>query len=71
MKLLNQNEKDLLASLKYRMMRTDHAGRVALIRDERFVNVILKLIEWGFPIDQGEKVPPAASQEVDLAEKRS
>ena len=71
MKFLNQNETDLLASLKYRMMRTDHAGRVALIRDERFVNVILKLIEWGFPIDRGEIVSPAASQEVDLAEKRS
>ena len=66
MKLLNQNETDLLASLKYRMMRTDHAGRVALIRDERFVNVILKLIEWGFPIeDMGktEKVSSAASDE--------
>ena len=56
MKLLNQNEVDLLASLKYRMDRTDKAGKVALIRDERFVNVILKLIEWGFPIDHGEKV---------------
>ena len=56
MKLLNQNEVDLLASLKYRMDRTDKAGKVALIRDERFVNVILKLIEWGFPIDQEEKV---------------
>ena len=64
MKLLNQNETDLMADLKFRMKRTDYAGRVALIRDERFVNVILKLIEWSFPIDQGEKVPPAASQEV-------
>ena len=63
MKLLTQNEVDLMASLKYRMQRTDHAGRVALIRDERYVKVILKLIEWGFPIDQGEIVPPAASQE--------
>jgi len=57
MKLLNQNEVDLLADLKFRMQRADHAGRVALIRDERFVGIILKLIEWGFPIDQGEKVP--------------
>ena len=66
MKFLNQNETDLLASLKYRMMRTDHAGRVALIRDERFVNVILKLIEWGFPIDHEEIVPPATSQEAAI-----
>ena len=69
MKLLNQNETDLLASLKYRMMRTDHAGRVALIRDERFVNVILKLIECGFPIeDMGktEKVSSAASAEAEI-----
>jgi len=63
MKLLNQNETDLMADLKFRMKRTDHAGRVALIRDERYVNIILKLIEWSFPIDQGEKVSQNRSDE--------
>ena len=55
-KLLNQNETDLMADLKFRMKRTDYAGRVALIREQRYVNIILKLIEWSFPIDQEEKV---------------
>ena len=69
MKLLTKNETDLMADLKFRMKKTDHAGRVALIRDERFVNVILKLIEWGFPIeDMGktEKVSSAASAEAEI-----